>query len=137
MFRDVVLWQLANANKELRDYGGISIVKAVARQPSTRQRQPAEKNLASREEHQSLARVCGIAAVAQIHLPKLSVPAEARNRISTKVAFQYSVLPTQITDGAVQVVVSNPFDTAMLNSVRFDAHGPVRFALATLKSRKR
>ena len=66
-----------------------------------------------------------------LDLPKLSVPAEARNRISTKVAFQYSVLPTQVSDGTLEVVVSNPFDTAMLNSVRFDARGPVRFALAT------
>src|ERR1039457_7253841 len=66
-----------------------------------------------------------------LDLPKLNVPAEARNRLSTKVAFQYSVLPTQVTDGILQVVVSNPFDTAMLNSVRFDAHGPVAFALAT------
>jgi len=30
----------------------------------------------------------------------------------------------------VQVAVSNPFDTAMLNAVRFDARGPVHFALA-------
>jgi len=66
-----------------------------------------------------------------LDLPKLSVPAEARNRISTKVAFQYSVLPTQVQDGMVQVAVSNPFDAAMLNAVRFDARGPVRFALAT------
>ena len=66
-----------------------------------------------------------------LDLPKLNVPAEARNRISTKVAFQYSVLPTEVTDGTLQVAVSNPFDTAMLNAVRFDAHGPVRFALAT------
>ena len=66
-----------------------------------------------------------------LDLPKLNVPAEARNRISTKVAFQYSVLPTQVSDGTLEVVVSNPFDTAMLNSVRFDARGPVRFALAT------
>ncbi len=65
-----------------------------------------------------------------LDLPKLKVPAEARNRISTKVAFQYSVLPTQATDGTLQVAVSNPFDTAMLNAVRFDARGPVRFALA-------
>ena len=36
-----------------------------------------------------------------LDLPKLSVPAEARNRISTKVAFQYSVLPTQVTDGSL------------------------------------
>src|SRR5215510_9641245 len=66
-----------------------------------------------------------------LDLPKLTVPAEARNRISTKVAFQHSVLPTQVLDGTLQVAVSNPFDTAMLNAVRFDAHGPVQFALAT------
>src|SRR6266568_2568130 len=66
-----------------------------------------------------------------LDLPKLSVPAEARNRISTKVAFQHSVLPTQVQDGTLQVAVSNPFDTAMLNAVRFDARGPVQFALAT------
>ncbi|SPE50884.1 general secretory pathway component, cryptic [Verrucomicrobia bacterium] len=66
-----------------------------------------------------------------LDLPKLKVPAEARNRISTKVAFQYSVLPTQMEEGTLQVAVSNPFDPAMLNAVRFDAHGPVRFALAT------
>src|SRR5947209_20383627 len=66
-----------------------------------------------------------------LDLPKLKVPAEARNRISTKVAFQYSVLPTMIEDGNLQVAVSNPFDTAMLNAVRFDARGPVQFALAT------
>src|SRR5258707_443577 len=65
-----------------------------------------------------------------LDLPKLNVAAEARNRISTKVAFQYSVLPTQVDNGALQVAVSNPFDTAMLNAVRFDAHGPVQFALA-------
>src|SRR6266481_8113604 len=65
-----------------------------------------------------------------LDLPKLTVPAEARNRISTKVAFQYSVLPTEVNDGTLQVVVSNPFDTAMLNAVRFDAHGAVQFALA-------
>src|SRR6266705_5526412 len=66
-----------------------------------------------------------------LDLPKLAVPVEARNRISTKVAFQHSVLPTQVQDGTLQVAVSNPFDTAMLNAVRFDARGPVQFALAT------
>src|SRR5436190_9873704 len=66
-----------------------------------------------------------------LELPKINIAAEARNRISTKVAFQYSVLPTQVDDGTVEVAVSNPFDTAMLNAVRFDARGPVRFALAT------
>jgi type II secretion system protein E len=66
-----------------------------------------------------------------LDLPKLKVPSEARNRVSTKVAFQYSVLPTQVSDGTLQIAVSNPFDSAMLNAVRFDARGPVQFALAT------
>src|SRR5580765_4218199 len=66
-----------------------------------------------------------------LDLPKLNVPAEARNRISTKVAFQYSILPTEVNNGTLQVAVSNPFDTAMLNAVRFAAHSQVQFALAT------
>jgi type II secretion system protein E len=66
-----------------------------------------------------------------LDLAKLKVPTEARNRVSTKVAFQYAVLPTQVSDGTIQVAVSNPFDSAMLNAVRFDARGPVQFALAT------
>src|SRR4051812_39312110 len=50
-----------------------------------------------------------------LDLPKHDVPAHARTKISTKVAFQYSVLPTDSYDGTVQIAVSNPFDTAMLN----------------------
>src|SRR6185437_10676430 len=65
-----------------------------------------------------------------LEMSKLEVPAPARNKISTKVAFQHSVMPTDVMDGTVQIAVSNPFDTAMLNAVRFDARGPVQFALA-------
>src|SRR6185312_16368956 len=65
-----------------------------------------------------------------LEMAKVEVPAPARNKISTKVAFQHSVMPTDLVDGAVQIAVSNPFDTAMLNAVRFDARGPVLFALA-------
>ncbi|HLX71361.1 MAG TPA: GspE/PulE family protein [Verrucomicrobiae bacterium] len=65
-----------------------------------------------------------------LEMAKLEVPAPARNKISTKVAFQHSVMPTDVLDGTVQIAVSNPFDTAMLNAVRFDARGPVQFALA-------
>jgi type II secretion system protein E len=65
-----------------------------------------------------------------LELPKVDVPTQARTKISTKVAFQHSVLPTNVFDGTVQVAVSNPFDAAMLNAVRFDARGPVQFALA-------
>jgi type II secretion system protein E len=65
-----------------------------------------------------------------IDLPRLNIPAEARQRISTKVAFQHLALPTAVNEKLLQVTVSNPFDTAMLNAVRFDARGPVEFGLA-------
>jgi type II secretion system protein E len=65
-----------------------------------------------------------------VELSRLTMETEARAKISTKVAFQYNVLPTAMKDGAVQVAVCNPFDNAMLSAVRFDAQGPVQFALA-------
>jgi len=65
-----------------------------------------------------------------LDLPKLAIAVEARNRISTKIAFQYSVLPTALADGVLQVVVGDPFDAAMMNAVRFNARMPVEFALA-------
>jgi type II secretion system protein E len=65
-----------------------------------------------------------------VDLHTFTVPTEARNKISTKVAFQYSVLAAAVTDGALQVIVSDPFDAAMMNAVRFDARMPVEFALA-------
>jgi type II secretion system protein E len=66
-----------------------------------------------------------------IEIAKMDVPAEARKKISTKVAFQYSVLPSQFENGRLQVAVSNPFDSAMLSAVQFDARCPVHFALST------
>jgi type II secretion system protein E len=66
-----------------------------------------------------------------IDLAKTEVSPEARKKISTKIAFQYFVLPIQFEDGHLQVVVSNPFDAAMLSAVQFDARVPVNFALTT------
>src|ERR1043165_6114722 len=65
-----------------------------------------------------------------VDFKKVNIPTEARNKISTKVAFQYNVLPTDFQNGTLQVAVSNPFDPAMLNAVQFDAGTPVQFALA-------
>src|SRR5690349_6938856 len=64
-----------------------------------------------------LQRLAGVLNWPYLDLPKLTVQPEARNKISTKVAFQYNVLPTALNNGTVQVAVSNPFDTAMLNAV--------------------
>ena len=66
-----------------------------------------------------------------LELAKMDVPSEVRQKISTKVAFQYSVLPTRIENGLLQIVVSNPFDSGMLGAVQFDAGCPVEFGLAT------
>ena len=65
-----------------------------------------------------------------VDLRNRDIPVEARNRISTKIAFQYAVFPVSFEHGRLQVVVSNPFDTAMLNAVQFDARTAVEFALA-------
>src|ERR1700722_9343862 len=81
-----------------------------------------------------LAFVCREKGVAEDvfmqQLAKLEVSQEACLKVPTKVAFQYSVLPTRFEKGELQVVISNPFDAAMLNAVRFNANGPVTFALA-------
>jgi type II secretion system protein E len=65
-----------------------------------------------------------------VELKKIDVPSEARSRISTKVAFQYTVLPTAFVDGKLQIAVSDPFDAGMLSALQFDAGCPVTFALA-------
>jgi type II secretory ATPase GspE/PulE/Tfp pilus assembly ATPase PilB-like protein len=65
-----------------------------------------------------------------VDLPRLNIPAEARNRISTKVAFQFFALPVSFENGVLRVAVSSPFDSALLNAVQFDAKTPVEFALA-------
>src|SRR4051794_38736136 len=65
-----------------------------------------------------------------VDLKKVTVPTEARNKISTKVAFQYLAIPTDFQNNTLQVAVSNPFDPAMLNAGQFDSRTPVQFALA-------
>jgi type II secretion system protein E len=65
-----------------------------------------------------------------VDLRQVSVQNDARQKISTKVAFQYTILPISFENGTLQVAVSNPFDLGMLNAVQFDAHCPVQFALA-------
>ena len=65
-----------------------------------------------------------------LDLPRTQVSSDAPKRVSTKVAFQYSVLPTVFENDTLQVAVSNPFDTALLNAVQFEAQCPVQFALA-------
>src|SRR5438067_908399 len=81
-------------------------------------------------EEAFLQQLAGVLGWPFLELRKLTVPTEARQKISTKVAFQFFVLPIQFENGTLQIAVSNPLDTAMLNAVQFDAQSPVEFALA-------
>src|SRR5437588_612414 len=81
-------------------------------------------------EEAFLQQLGGVLGWPFLELRKITVPTEARNKISTKVAFRYLVLRSDSQNGTLQVVVSNPFDTAMLSAVQFDARTPVQFALA-------
>lgn len=81
-------------------------------------------------EETFLEKLAGALGWPFVNLKALDIPVEARARVSTKVAFQHVVMPTAFTDGVLQIAVSNPFDTALLNAVQFDAKCPVQFALA-------
>jgi len=65
-----------------------------------------------------------------LDLPKLTIESEVRNKLSTKIAFQFSILPVALNNGVLQIAASDPFDAAMMTAVRFDVKMPVTFALA-------
>ena len=56
---------------------------------------------------------------------------DARKRVTTKVAFQHFVLPIHAENGTLEVAVCDPFDSAMINAVQYNAGGTVKLALAT------
>jgi type II secretory ATPase GspE/PulE/Tfp pilus assembly ATPase PilB-like protein len=67
----------------------------------------------------------------RIELNNVKPTGEARRKISSKVASQHRVVPVSVEDGVLVVAVSNPFNTDLLNAVRFAAQGPVKFVLAS------
>ncbi len=86
-----------------------------------------EKGVTEDQLLQNLARILNWP---YLDLPRMEISNEARKKISTKVAFQFNALPTVFVNDRLQVAVDNPFDTALLNAVQFDARCPVEFALA-------
>src|SRR5688572_18706914 len=52
-----------------------------------------------------LQRLATVLGWAYLDLPKLVVTAEAQKRVSTKVAFQFGVLPTTVINDVLQVAV--------------------------------
>jgi type II secretion system protein E len=67
----------------------------------------------------------------RIELNNVKPSSEARRKISSKVASQHRVVPVSVDEGVLVVAVSNPFNTDLLNAVRFAAQGPVKFVLAS------
>ena len=66
-----------------------------------------------------------------VELAELNPSNEARKRVTTKVAFQHFVLPIDAENGTLEVAVCDPFDSAMINAVQYNAGGTVKLALAT------
>lgn len=86
-----------------------------------------EKGLA---EEAFLERLAKAMSLRFVDLNDISPSAEARKRVTTKVAFQHFVLPIHAENGTLEVAVSDPFDSAMINAVQFNAGGTVKLALA-------
>ncbi|HVK58036.1 MAG TPA: ATPase, T2SS/T4P/T4SS family [Candidatus Kapabacteria bacterium] len=81
-------------------------------------------------EEQFLQRLAEKLGWPYLDLPQLTVTAEAQKKISTKVAFQFGVMPTKFENGLLQVAVSNPFDSALLSAVQFNAGSTIQFGLS-------
>jgi len=82
---------------------------------------------------QGLARALGYTYLDRVTIPEDLTREERKlilSKISTKVAFQFTLMPVRMIEERLQVAVANPFDPAMLNAVQFDAQSPLEFALA-------
>ena len=77
-----------------------------------------------------MTRLAGQLGWEAVNLPALDIPVDARERITTKVAFQHFVMPVKFENGVLQVAVSDPFSRDLANAVQFNARCPVKFALA-------
>ena len=82
-------------------------------------------------EDDFLSRVAEAYDWQRVDLADVKLTAEARRRISSKIALQHRMVPISVEEGVLMVAVSDPFNTDLLNAVRFAAKGPVRFVLAS------
>lgn len=89
-----------------------------------------EKGVAEEAFLQKLAEATGLTLLDLSENPGEN---EARGKVSTKVAFQYRIIPVDHSEAGLRVAVSDPFDAAMQSAVEYAAREPVEFALATSK----
>jgi type II secretion system protein E len=75
-----------------------------------------------------------LAAVLHLSFTRLTeqeIDAAARAQVPTKVVFQFNVLPMRAEDGTLVVAANDPFNLAMLESVRLVTQRRVQLALST------
>jgi len=77
---------------------------------------------------QALARVLHLDFT---HLAEKEVDAAVRAEVPTKVVFQYNIMPMRVENGTLIVATSDPFNLAMIESIRMVAHCSVQLALST------
>ncbi len=82
-------------------------------------------------EDEYLDKVARILNWERVDVLQADVSREASMKISPKVAFQFTVMPVSLEEDVLTAAVCDPFDLAMLNSVRFDARCMVKFQLAS------
>ncbi len=87
-----------------------------------------ERGISEEQFKRRLAEAMGVPFLA---LADLEGSHEARLKLSTKVAFQYSVIPVAMQEGALLVALGDPFDGNVLSAVRYDAGCPIKIGLAT------
>ena len=77
---------------------------------------------------QALARVLHLDFT---HLGEQDVDAAVRARVPTKVVFQYNIMPMRAENGTLIVATSDPFNIAMVESIRMVARCRVQLSLST------
>lgn len=82
-------------------------------------------------EDEYLDKVARILNWERVDILLVDISREASMKLSPKVAFQFTVMPVSLEEDLLTVAVCDPFDLAMLNSVRFDARCMVKFQLAS------
>ena len=92
-------------------------------------------------EEKLLEALAGVLRLPFTRLGEQEIDAAVRSRVPTKVVFQYNILPMRAENGTLMVATNDPFNLAMMESVRLVARCRVRLALATeadiLKALKR
>jgi type II secretion system protein E len=65
-------------------------------------------------------------------LGEKDVDMEVREKIPTKVVFQYNIMPMRVEKGTITIATNDPLNVAMIETVRMVSRCRVKLALATL-----